>query len=204
MDPQRWARIESLYHAALKKGPAESADYLANACINEPELRREVESLLDFADTELRSPLAMGERWPSGFRLGSYEIIGALGAGGMGEVYRARDIKLLREVAIKVLPRECQSDASRLARFEREARLMASLNHPNIGAIYSLEHVESIRFLVLELVATKFNKFSKTPISRSLPGRILRPAVGDTLRILDPDTYGDDADDDADDDDASD
>jgi Tol biopolymer transport system component len=179
MDPQRWARIESLYHAALKKGPAESADYLANACINEPELRREVESLLDFADTELRSPLAMGERWPSGFRLGSYEIIGALGAGGMGEVYRARDIKLLREVAIKVLPREFQNDASRLALFEREARLLASLNHPNIAAIYGFEYVDGIRFLVLELVEgpTLSERLKSGPIE--VP-EALRIAIGIT------------------------
>jgi serine/threonine protein kinase len=103
MDPQRWARIESLYHAALEKWLWERAGYLAEACVDEPELKREVESLLACAHTELKSPLATGEGWPSGFRVGSYEIIEALGAGGMGEVSRARDTRLLREVAIKVL-----------------------------------------------------------------------------------------------------
>ena len=123
MNPQRWARIESLYHAALEKGPEERAGYLAEACVDEPELKREVESLLACADTELKSPLATGERWLSGFRVGLYEMIEALGAGGMGEVYHARDARLLREVAIKVLPpRVFQNDPSPLAAFEREAQ----------------------------------------------------------------------------------
>ena len=75
----------------------------------------------------------------NGTKLGSYEIIAPLGAGGMGEVYRARDTKLGREVAIKVLPQEFAGDEGRLARFEREAQLLASLNHPNIAAIHGLE-----------------------------------------------------------------
>src|SRR5215471_16966434 len=87
-----------------------------------------------------------------GTQLGSYEIIALLGKGGMGEVYRARDTRLDRSVAIKTLPEEFDADADRLARFEREAKLLASLNHPNIGAIYGLEKFESKHFLVLELV----------------------------------------------------
>ena len=74
-----------------------------------------------------------------GTRLGPYEIVSALGAGGMGEVYRARDTKLNRDVAIKVLPDSFASDPERLARFKREAQILASLNHPNIAAIYGLE-----------------------------------------------------------------
>ncbi|MBZ5633674.1 MAG: serine/threonine protein kinase [Acidobacteriia bacterium] len=88
----------------------------------------------------------------AGTRLEHYEIVGPLGAGGMGEVYRATDTKLKREVALKILPREFASDPSRLARFEREAQVLASLNHPNIAAIYGLEHTQGIHFLVLELV----------------------------------------------------
>ena len=87
-----------------------------------------------------------------GTRLDHYEIVGPLGAGGMGEVYRAVDSKLRREVALKILPPKFAADPSRLARFEREAHLLASLNHPNIAAIYGLEHSDGIRFLVLELV----------------------------------------------------
>jgi len=88
----------------------------------------------------------------SGVRLGAYEILGALGAGGMGEVYRARDTKLGRDVAIKVLPPEVAREPERLARFQREAHLLASLNHPNIAAIYGLEEADGKPFLVLELV----------------------------------------------------
>src|SRR5262249_48514383 len=84
-------------------------------------------------------------------RLGSYEILALLGAGGMGEVYRARDTRLGRGGAVKVLPEAFARDPERLARFEREARVLASLNHPNIAAIYGLEESEGVRFLVLEL-----------------------------------------------------
>ena len=81
----------------------------------------------------------------TGARLGPYEIVSALGAGGMGEVYRARDTKLGREVAIKVLPEIFAADPERLARFEREARVLASLNHPHIGAIYDFQEGPSAR-----------------------------------------------------------
>jgi serine/threonine protein kinase/Tfp pilus assembly protein PilF len=87
-----------------------------------------------------------------GTRLGTYEITGALGAGGMGEVYRARDTRLGREVAIKVLPGAVTSSADRLARFEREARTVAGLNHPHIVTLFSVEEEEGIRFLTMELV----------------------------------------------------
>jgi serine/threonine protein kinase len=88
----------------------------------------------------------------SGARLGPYEILGSLGAGGMGEVYRARDTKLGRDVAIKVLPDLFAEDPERIVRFEREAKLLASLNHPNIAAIHGLEESNGVRALVLELV----------------------------------------------------
>ena len=87
-----------------------------------------------------------------GTKLGSYEITRLIGAGGMGEVYRARDTKLDRDVAIKVLPEEFAADGERLARFEREAKLLASLNHPNIASIYGLEESDGVKALVLELV----------------------------------------------------
>jgi serine/threonine-protein kinase len=87
-----------------------------------------------------------------GTRLGAYEIVGLLGAGGMGEVYRAADIRLGRYVAIKILPEAFQSDPERVARFQREARTLASLNHPNIGGIHGLEETEDGAALVLELV----------------------------------------------------
>src|SRR5437773_1394803 len=87
-----------------------------------------------------------------GTQLGCHEIIALLGRGGMGEVYRARDTKLKREVAIKILPEEFSLDPERVARFQREAEVLASLNHPNIAAIYDLQEANGLRFLVLELV----------------------------------------------------
>ena len=87
-----------------------------------------------------------------GTQLGSLEITAFLGRGGMGEVYRARDLKLKREVAIKILPEEFARDADRVSRFQREAEVLASLNHPNIAAIYDLEKENNATFLVLELV----------------------------------------------------
>jgi len=90
----------------------------------------------------------------SGTRLGSYEVSAQIGAGGMGEVYRARDSKLGRDVAIKVLPEAFAHDADRLSRFQREAKMLVSLNHPNIATIHGLEHSDSgTSYLVMELVA---------------------------------------------------
>src|SRR5213596_2082147 len=90
-----------------------------------------------------------------GTRLGPYEILAPLGAGGMGQVYRARDTKLGREVALKVLPEAFAHDRDRLGRFRREAQALASLNHPNIAAIHGLEESEDVHYLVLELVPGK-------------------------------------------------
>jgi serine/threonine protein kinase len=88
----------------------------------------------------------------AGSRLGPYEIVAPLGAGGMGEVYRARDTRLKREVAIKVLPDAFARDPERLARFQREAEVLATLNHPNIAAVYGFEETPSASSIVLELV----------------------------------------------------
>src|SRR3989449_5175261 len=88
----------------------------------------------------------------AGKTIGSFEVLSIVGRGGMGEVYRARDTKLKREVAIKILPDEFSRDPERVARFQREAEVLASLNHPNIAAIYDLDEANGSRFLVLELV----------------------------------------------------
>jgi serine/threonine protein kinase len=101
-----------------------------------------------------------------GSRLGTYEIVSPLGAGGMGEVFRARDTRLGREVAIKALPEEFARDPERLARFEREAKLLASLNHRNVAGIHGLEVVDERRYLVLEFVD-----------GETLAARILRGAI---------------------------
>src|SRR5947199_5210509 len=88
----------------------------------------------------------------TGTKLGPYEIVAPLGAGGMGEVYRASDSRLGREVALKVLPAAMANDAERMARFQREAQMLASLNHANIASIYGLEDSGGVRALVMELV----------------------------------------------------
>jgi eukaryotic-like serine/threonine-protein kinase len=101
-----------------------------------------------------------------GQQLGSYEITALLGKGGMGEVYRARDTKLKRDVAIKILPDEFSRDADRVSRFQREAEVLASLNHPNIAAIYDLQELNNTRLLVLELVEgeTLADRIARGPI----------------------------------------
>ena len=108
-----------------------------------------------------------------GTRLGVYEVTAKIGEGGMGEVYQARDTKLNRDVALKVLPDLFASDPDRLARFQREAQLLASLNHPNIGAIYGLEESDGIQALALELIEgpTLADRIADGPLSieESLP-----------------------------------
>ena len=88
----------------------------------------------------------------AGSRLGPYEIVAPLGAGGMGEVYRARDLRLKRQVAIKILPSLLAADPDRLARLQHEAEVLASLNHPHIAAIYGVEEADGVKALVMELV----------------------------------------------------
>ncbi len=164
MKSDRWKEIERIYHAALERKEAERADFLAETCRDDAELRREVESLLGYetrAEGFIEGPAldAAAQGMPQqpaqpmiGRRIGVYEITSLIDRGGMGEVWRARDSKLGREVAIKSLPEEFAKDEERLARFEREAKLLASLNHPNIAAIYGLEEDNGAGFLILELV----------------------------------------------------
>src|SRR5215475_10988760 len=101
-----------------------------------------------------------------GTQLGSHTVTALLGRGGMGEVYRARDLKLKREVAIKILPDEFSREPERVARFQREAEVLASLNHPNIAAIYDVDEANGSRFLVLELVEgdTLADRIKRGPI----------------------------------------
>src|SRR5205809_934816 len=152
-----------LFHEARERTPAERDAFLARACVDDPTLRREVESLLAQPPAgvidapvgalvaELVTPPA--PRLVPGSSVGPYRIERLLDVGGMGEVYRARDTTLGRDVAIKILPRHFTAEPERLARFEREARMLAALNHPNVGAIYGLEAAAGgIRALVLELV----------------------------------------------------
>ncbi len=129
-----------------------------------------------------------------GSRLGPYEVIALIGQGGMGEVYRARDTKLGRDVALKVLPDVFADDPERLARFQREARVLASLNHPNIASIYGLEESGDTRALVLELVEgpTIADRIAQGPIPKAASSRHqpltsdpeLRPSANNNLFIF--------------------
>jgi serine/threonine protein kinase len=109
----------------------------------------------------------------AGTRLGPYEVVSAIGAGGMGEVYRARDTKLNRDVALKILPPAFAADPDRLARFHREAQVLASVNHPHIGAIYGFEESGETHALVLEFVdgPTLADRIAqgRIPVDEALP-----------------------------------
>ena len=164
MTGERWRRVGELYHHALALDTGEREAFLTDACREDTDLRREVESLLarasdasGFLETnalELAGRALAGHRTTAmlGRRLGPYEVQSFIGAGGMGEVYLARDTRLARNVAIKCLPAHVAPDPHARARLEREARVLATLNHPNIAAIYGVEEADDVIGLVLELV----------------------------------------------------
>jgi eukaryotic-like serine/threonine-protein kinase len=155
----RWPDVSRVFSAAATLDGLSRNAYLDEACRQDPALRAAVESLLgahdnagSFGEAPVVAPLGTVKRLAPGSQLGPFRIETWLGAGGMGEVYRAHDTKLQRAVAIKVLPDFFAQDANRLARFEEEARALAALNHPHVGAIYGLEESAGIAALVLELV----------------------------------------------------
>ena len=175
MTLERLQQVEQVFHAVVAVSERERAGVMAALCGNDEALRNEVESLLAHtgaASAFLETPAFVGayvadERPLVGRRFGSYRVRSSLGAGGMGEVYRAHDEHLGRDVAIKILPRLFSNDPERLARFDREARMLAALNHPHIGAIYGLEDVDGSPALVLELVEgeTLAEQIAKGPLS---------------------------------------
>src|SRR5262245_29274269 len=164
MDPERWRQVEQIYLSALKYEGSTRGTFLAEACAGDDSLRREIESLLDHqteAENLLETPVmeiaakaCANDQGKSlvGRSLGSYKILSPLGAGGMGEVYRARDSRLDRFVALKVLPAEVATDAERMQRFVREAKAASALNHPNVAHIYEIGEAESVSFIAMEYV----------------------------------------------------
>jgi eukaryotic-like serine/threonine-protein kinase len=163
MDPDRWKRVDSLYHQAAARTGIDRSTFLDEACEGDDALRRELDSLLAHDDPAgpflEESALTVAAREVAdhmprltGRRFGPYLIGELLGAGGMGDVYRAEDTVLRRQVAIKILPDMFDADPGRLARFEQEARTLASLSHPHIAVIYGVQESEGVRGLVLELV----------------------------------------------------
>ena len=180
MNPERWVQVERLFHAALECPPVARAAFLDDSCRGDEDLRREVQSLLDSSagpagdllggqalDVAAR-PIDLPVRQPLvGQQLGDYQLRASLGVGGMGEVYRARDLKLGRDVAIKLLPALLADDADRVSRFRREAQILATLNHPHIAAIYALVEHSGVVGLVLELVEgqTLAERLASGPLS---------------------------------------
>src|SRR5882724_5171266 len=161
MTPERFQQISQLYHAALERELEQRAAFLEQSCGRDGVLRQEVESLL--AGGKSAEAFLLSQAMNESVRrlsdepslvdrtLDRYLVLSLLGSGGMGEVYRARDTKLGREVAIKVLPASFSSSKDRL-RFEREARAASALNHPNILTIYEIEQVGEHRFIAAEFV----------------------------------------------------
>src|SRR5262245_57927842 len=161
MTSERWEHINQIYDAAVDVEEKNRASFLEEACGEDAELRQEVESLLaydkqaqQFIDRPALQLAAekLSNELPSliGRKLGPYQIQVALGAGGMGEVYKAKDTRLNRTVAIKVLPRLLSERTDLRQRLEREARAIAGLNHPNICALHDIGREEGIDFLVME------------------------------------------------------
>lgn len=163
MNPERWKEIERLYQASIDLPADERTRFLADVCAD-GEIRQQVASLLAHRDrglsfidrpaldvaADMITPTHAGAL--VGQTIGPYQVTSLIGAGGMGVVYRARDSRLDRDVALKVLPAGFGNESDLLARIEQEAKLLASLNHPNIAAIYDLEESDGIRSLVLEFI----------------------------------------------------
>lgn len=190
MDPARWAQIDQLLGAALEMDPDKRAAFLNEACAGDEELRREVESLLASDEQEhnrieaypkqLAAGLVEEQRaiLISGNSIGPYKILSLIGSGGMGEVYRATDSRIGREVAVKILPSHLSQSPDRLRRFEQEARTAGMLNHPNILVIYDTGTKNGSPYLVTELLQGEV--LQKKLDSQPLP---VRKAIDYSLQI---------------------
>ncbi len=179
MTPDRWRQIEQLYHAALERAPEEHAAFLAAACVGDEALLREVQSLLashdsagsfiESAPDDVVAGMLVEEQAHSmiGRTLGHYQLSSLLGAGGMGEVYRARDLRLDRDVAVKILPEHLAQNREALWRFEREAKAVATLSHPNILSIFDFGTEAGVSYAVTELLE---GETLRSFLGRSSPG----------------------------------
>ena len=183
MSPERWEQVTEIYHAARELGLDERRDFLMTACAGDEPLRREVESLLaadedagDFiaqpAFREAASLLGVKTDEPlqPGQTLGHYRIVSRIGAGGMGEVYLAKDSRLNREVAIKIMPASLAENPDYLRRFQTEAEAAATLNHPNVATVYSVEKSDGRSFITMEYVRGKTLDASIPPAGLDVRG----------------------------------
>jgi serine/threonine protein kinase len=165
MDHERWRRIELIYNAALEREPQQRSSFIEEVCLNDEELRCEIQSLLA-QGSEVPGPLespawdvlatlfetSKQEPLASGTRVGSYVVKSLIGTGGMGMVYEAEDVKLNRRVAIKLLPEGVPEHKQAVERLWREARAASALNHPNIATIHAIEECDGRTFIVMELL----------------------------------------------------
>ncbi len=181
MTPERWQQIHDVLAKALELAPGDRSAFLNQACSSDQSLRQEVDTLLASSDDVRSSYLqssAPRVTLTAGTKLGEYEVKSLLGSGGMGEVYRARDSRLGRDVAIKTLPSLLSADSDRLRRFEQEARAAAALNHPNILAVHQMGTYEGAPYLVSELLE---GETLREPIKR---GRLsVRKAIDYAVQI---------------------
>src|SRR5262245_60455877 len=153
MDPERWQRVTEIFHAALARETGQRAAFVAEACGGDAALQADVETLLagDARAENGGDPLVTPrERVQAGTALGPYRIESAIGAGGMGEVYKARDTRLNRTVAIKVLPAAFANEPELRQRFEREAQAIAALKHSHICVLHDVGREDGVEFLVME------------------------------------------------------
>ncbi len=193
MDAERWHQVEQLYHAAMELGADRRKAFLDRECASDQALRVELESLLTYSEQTgvildqplgavvaamTDEPCALGgnkveKQLAPETKLGDYKVKSLLGSGGMGQVYRAHDSRLGRDVAIKVLPFSFSLDSDRLRRFEQEARAAAALNHPNILAVFQMGTYEGAPYLVSELLEgeTLREQIKRGPLS-------VRKAIG--------------------------
>src|SRR5687767_8529993 len=151
-----WPKVKAIFNSAVELPPEDRATYLADACAEDDQLRTEVEKLLDSYRSEfLELNIDDNNRLGPGTTLGRYEIVDLLGLGGMGEVYLARDKKLDRKVAIKVLNEKYEKQEANIERFIQEAKAASALNHPNILVIHEIGETEGSHFIVSEYVDGK-------------------------------------------------
>ncbi|HET9533091.1 MAG TPA: serine/threonine-protein kinase, partial [Blastocatellia bacterium] len=181
MTPERHRQLGDLYHEALEREPQARAAFLREACNGDEELRREVESLLRAHDEvgnyfaspalELAAGLVAKQENLSlmGQSLSHYRVLRLIGAGAMGEVYLAEDTRLGRKVALKLLPKEFTQDQERVRRFDKEARAVSALNHPNIVAIYEVGQIDRRHFIAIEYIEgeTLRGRLNRGPIELS-------------------------------------
>src|SRR5215510_1827584 len=166
MTIERWRQVEDLFHSALDRAPNDRAAFLDATCVDDPALREQVEGLLEsfdeagdfiekpFVDDSLSSRANTPSPSESviGRKIGAYDILSLIGAGGMGEVYLARDARLDRQIALKLLPAQFTADPAQVQRFEREARAASALNHPNIITIYEIGQEDGMHFIATEFI----------------------------------------------------